>query len=89
MATVHLPRLLDPTTGGRRTLQVAGSDVGTAIASLMEALPGVEGHLFDHSGALRPHVLCFVDGEATRLENRSAAVSERTEIRFVQAVSGG
>lgn len=89
MATVHLPRLLDPATAGRRSLEVEGRDVGEVIKRLIEQAPKVEVHLFDHSGDLRPHVLCFVDGVATRLEDRSAAVEDRSEIRFVQAVSGG
>lgn len=89
MPTVHLPRLLDPATDGRRALEVEATDVGEVIKGLIELAPKVEVHLFDHGGALRPHVLCFVDGVATRLEDRSARVGERSEIRFVQAVSGG
>lgn len=89
MATVHLPRLLDPATAGRRSLEVEGSDVDEVIRGLIEQAPQLEVHLFDHSGELRPHVLCFVDGIATRLENRSMPVENGSEIRFVQAVSGG
>lgn len=87
MTVVRLPRLLDPATGGRRRLEVAGSDVGTVIGSLLAEMPELEVHLFDHLGELRPHVLCFVDGESTRLTDRSAPVG--SEVRFLQAVSGG
>jgi molybdopterin converting factor small subunit len=89
MATVHLPRLLDPATGGTRRSTVQGSTLGEVVAALVAHLPTVETHLFDHTGALRPHVLCFVDGRATRLEDRSTPVGEDAEIRFLQAVSGG
>lgn len=89
MATVVLPRLLDPATGGRRSLEIDGQNIRAVITRLLEEIPQVEVHLFDRTGALRPHVMCFVDGEITRLEDRSEAVDERTQIRFVQAVSGG
>jgi hypothetical protein len=87
MAVVRLPRLLDPATGGRRVVEAAGDDIGSVIASLLTELPELEVHLFDHRGDLRPHVLCFVDGESTRLTDRGAPVA--TEVRFLQAVSGG
>lgn len=87
MPTVRLPGLLDPATGGRRVVEVAGDDVGSVIAALTSEIPQLEVHLFDHSGRLRPHVLCFVDGESTRLADRSAPVI--SEVRFLQAVSGG
>lgn len=87
MATVRLPRLLDATSGGRRSVTVEGEDVGTVVAGLLDEMPGLEVHLFDHTGALRTHVLCFVDGEPTRLVDRSQPVE--TEVRFLQSVSGG
>lgn len=87
MPAVILPRILDPATGGRRHLELAGIDVGTLIGALNEELPGVRGHLFDHTGTLRPHVLCFIDGVASRLDDPEQRVE--TQMRFVQAVSGG
>lgn len=89
MATVHLPRLLDPATGGRRTVEVRGATIGEVVASLLVEMPGLESHLFDGRRVLRPHVLCFVDGDATRLEDPSRDIDPQTEIRFLQAVSGG
>ncbi len=89
MPTVVLPRLLGAATGGRLTLEVRGNRVDNVIAGLLEEAPGLEVHLFDHSGRLRPHVLCFIDGQATRLADRRAPLDEAAEIRFLQAVSGG
>lgn len=63
--------------------------MGAAISEMLRSEPTVSVHLFDSSGALRPHVLCFVDGEATRLEDPSTPLSTNSEIRFLQAVSGG
>ena len=87
MVEVSFPRLLDPATGGQRRIQVEAGTIAETIDAVIAQLPGVEVHLFDHVGALRPHVLCFVDGEATRLTDREQLVT--AEIRFVQAVSGG
>jgi hypothetical protein len=89
MAVVSLPRLLDPATGGMRRLEVPGDTLGSVIAALVNQIPEVEVHLFDHLGVLRPHVLCFVDGEPNRLEDRSVPVDPGTDVRFLQAVSGG
>ena len=87
MVEVSFPRLLDPATGGQRRIQVDAGTIAEAIDAVVAQLPGVEVHLFDHAGALRPHVLCVVDGEATRLNDREQRGA--AEIRFVQAVSGG
>jgi hypothetical protein len=43
--------------------------------------------LFDESGALRPHVVCFIDGELLGLIDPEAEVKH--EITFLHAVSGG
>lgn len=89
MPRVALPRLLDPATGGRRDLEVTADTVGELVGGLLEEIPQLEVHLFDHQGQLRPHVLCFIDGEPTRLEDRRASVGSSAEVRFLQAVSGG
>lgn len=89
MPRVALPRLLDPATGGRRDLEVSGGTVGAVVDGLLEEIPQLEIHLFDHQGRLRPHVLCFIDGEPTRLEDRTVEVPDAAEVRFLQAVSGG
>jgi hypothetical protein len=46
-------------------------------------------HLFEENGQLRPHVLCFVNGSQTRLQDRSEPLEGRVDITFLQAVSGG
>ncbi len=86
---IVFPKVLSPAVGDRLTLEVTASTVDHAIAAMLDAEPAVAVHLFDSTGALRPHVLCFVDGEATRLEDRGATLSKTSEIRFLQAVSGG
>ncbi len=87
MPEITLPRLLEPAVGDRLTLTVSGDTVGASIAALLEEVPALRVHLFDEGGKLRPHVLCFVDGVASRLDRPDQPVAE--EMRFVQAVSGG
>ncbi len=89
MAIISLPRLLDPATGGVHRLDVEGNTLGAVIDELLSQIPGLEVHLFDHGGSLRPHVLCFVDGEPSRLEDRTVEADPNTDVRFLQAVSGG
>jgi adenylyltransferase/sulfurtransferase len=89
MATVFLPRVLEPAVGSMRRLEVGGGTLEEAIGFLLDRLPTLRVHLFDEEGRLRPHVLCFVDGHQTRLEDPNRPISGRTEITFLQAVSGG
>lgn len=83
--TVRLPSGLDAFTGGRRAVEVAGADVAAVVADLDGAMPGVAGHIVDGRGRLRPHLLCLVDGTATR--DLATPVDE--EVAFLTAVSGG
>ncbi|MGQ0849041.1 MAG: MoaD/ThiS family protein [Actinomycetota bacterium] len=87
--TISLPRLLEPAVGPIRQIDVEASTVDEAIGSLLEAHPTLRVHLFDEQGQLRQHVLCFVGGSQTRLEDRHAVLSGPTEMTFLQAVSGG
>lgn len=84
---VSVPRLLIPATGGPTRFEIEAETVGELVENLLVECPGLRVHLFDESGHLRPHVLCFVDGEASRLDDRERPVA--AEVRFIQAVSGG
>ena len=88
-AVVSLPRLLEPAVGAVRKVEVQGDTWDEAIASLLQRHPTLRVHLFDEESRLRPHVMCFVNGQQTRLEDRSPALAEGSEITFLQAVSGG
>lgn len=86
---VSLPRLLEPAVGQVRKTEVEGSSVAEAIDALLAQHPTLGVHLFNERGDLRPHVLCFVNGSQTRLEDRSGTLDDGSEIAFLQAVSGG
>ena len=87
--TVRLPAVLEPAIGKVRSVDVEGDTLGAVVDALMESYPSLRVHLLDEAGRLRTHVLCFVDGHTTRLEHPEMKVGKATEIRFLQAVSGG
>ncbi len=87
--TVVLPKLLAPVVGDQSSVELEAQTIAEAIDRLLEWKPGLAVHLFQADGTLRPHVLCFVDGQATRLEDRSGRLRADSEVRFLQAISGG
>jgi hypothetical protein len=64
--TVTLPSLLDPATGGVREMAARGDTLREVFADLIAREPRLKPHLFDESGDLRQHVLCFHNGTNTR-----------------------
>jgi molybdopterin converting factor small subunit len=82
---VTLPRGLEQFTGGVRDLEVEAGTVGEVLAAVERRLPATRGHLADRQGALRPHLLCIVDGAAVR--DPATPVGDR--VTFLLAVSGG
>jgi sulfur-carrier protein len=86
MATVRLPRLLTGSVKSGLRHEVSGSTLSQALDSLFSIEPGLRTHLLDEQGAIRPHVLIFVDGVRGSLED---GVGAGSKIQVLQAVSGG
>ncbi len=90
--TVELPRLVAEACGVPRRVEMSvdpsRADTDGVVAALLATHPGVRHHLLDDRGALRPNVLCALDGERTRLA-RPVPVHEGSTLRFVPSVSGG
>jgi hypothetical protein len=84
--TVKLPRVLTHavTTGARH--QAEGDTLAEVLESLFENEPGLRNHLIDEAGAIRPHVLIFVDSARADL---ATPVSPGSQVQVLQAVSGG
>lgn len=85
-ARLRLPRLLAQAAKTGLIHQVEGSTVREALGSLFEREPGLQGHIVDETGEIRPHVSLFVEGTQASLDS---LVGEDAEIRILQAVSGG
>ena len=88
MPTVTLPRLLQPVSP-ELAMELEAATVAELLEGLFDRAPALRVHLTDETGALRDHVLCFVDGVSTRLHDRSAPIDPSTRVDFIQAVSGG
>ena len=86
MASLRLPRMLSEAANITIDQSVAGDTVAAALASLFDREPGLENHILDDSGSIRPHVSVFVDGVRADL---TSPVGDRSEIRVLHAVSGG
>jgi sulfur-carrier protein len=90
MPTVHLPAALSSYAAGRRRVDVAGATVGTVLAALGQAHPGVGQRVLDDQGVLRRHVNVFVNGESIRyLDGAATPVGDTDEVWILPAVSGG
>lgn len=84
--TVRIPRVLSQvvTTGLRH--EAEGETLRAVLEDLFDREPGLENHLLDEDGRIRPHVLIFVDAARADLDT---PVGPSSEVQVLQAVSGG
>lgn len=69
---------------------VSGATVGEALDGYFRDHPGVRGYVLDDQGAVRQHVVVFVNG--TPVSDRatlSDPIGDNDEIFVFQALSGG
>lgn len=70
--------------------EVAGATVADALGRVFENNPRLRRYVLDDQGALRKHMLVFVDGLPAKDRTRlSDPVEDRSEIFVMQALSGG
>lgn len=70
--------------------EVAGATVRACLEAVFESVPRLRGYVWDDQGAVRQHVVIFLDGEAIRDRSRqSDSVRPDSEIFVMQALSGG
>jgi molybdopterin converting factor small subunit len=86
---VELPSLLASLVEGRRRLTIEAVTLAEAIGRLRSD-PALGRHLCDERGAVRPHVLVFLNDTSTRcLESLELLLRDDDVITITQAVSGG
>lgn len=87
MATVYIPALLRPLTGGKHRVQAQGGTVQEVVDDLDRQFPGIRDRLVQNND-LAPSLAVSVDGEVvpTRLLE---PVRETSEIHFLPAIGGG
>lgn len=70
--------------------EVSGDTVREALLAAFERQPQLQGYILDDQGALRTHVVVFLDGQTLRDRKKlSDPVSPTSEIFVMQALSGG
>jgi molybdopterin synthase sulfur carrier subunit len=72
------------------TVSVEGATVFEAMESVFRENPNARGYVLDDRGAIRKHMVIFVDGAGVRdRAGLSDPVSPESEIYVMQALSGG
>ena len=70
--------------------EVPGATVREVLDRVFGNEPRARGYVLDEQGALRKHVVIFVDGEAVRdRTGLSDGVSALSQVYVMQALSGG
>jgi len=90
MATVRIPPVLRPSTGGEKEVAVDGGDVGTVLRALAQAHPQTESQLFADGGELNRYVNVYLNDEDVRvLDGLSTSVGESDTLVILPAMAGG
>jgi molybdopterin converting factor small subunit len=67
--------------------EVQADTVDAALQGIFAANPRLRDYIVDDQGALRKHVVLFVDGRRTR--DLTEKIREESQIHVLQALSGG
>jgi len=90
MATVRIPPVLRPKTGGSSEVDVAGANVGEVLRALTDAHPETAAQLFDAEGALNRYVNVYLNDEDVRvLDGLDTAVKDADTVVILPAMAGG
>jgi MoaD family protein len=90
MATVRIPPVLRPSTGGVKEVDAAGDNVGDVLRSLGEQHPDTKTQIFGGDGALNRYVNVYLNDEDVRvLEGLDTAVGGGDVIVILPAMAGG
>ena len=90
MATVRIPPVLRPQTGGQSEVEAGGSDVGEVLRGLTAQHPGTESQLFDAEGGLNRYVNVYLNDEDVRvLDGLGTKVADTDTVVILPAMAGG
>ena len=90
MATIRIPPVLRPKTGGQAEVQAGGASVGEVLRALTAEHPDTEAQLFDAEGDLNRYVNVYLNDEDVRvLEGLETAVSDGDTVVILPAMAGG
>ncbi len=90
MATIRIPPVLRPQTGGRPEVEAAGSTVGEVLRALTVDYPETGSQLFGEDGDLNRYVNVYLNDEDVRvLDGLDTVVSEGDTVVILPAMAGG
>jgi molybdopterin synthase sulfur carrier subunit len=90
MATVRIPPVLRPQTGGEPEVEAAGSNVGEVLRDLTARHPDTEAQLFGADGDLNRYVNVYLNDEDVRvLDGLETSVSDGDTVVILPAMAGG
>jgi molybdopterin synthase sulfur carrier subunit len=90
MATVRIPKVLRPSTGGEKEVQAAGDNVGDVLRSLIDQHPDTQSQLFSAGGELNRYVNVYLNDEDVRvLGGLDTEVGGGDVIMILPAMAGG
>ena len=87
MATVFIPTMLLPLTGGVKQVVFEAANVRQVVNGLEDRFPGMKERLIAE-GKLAPNLAVAIDGEVARM-GLLEKVGENSEVHFVPAIGGG
>jgi molybdopterin converting factor small subunit len=86
LATVHIPALLRPLTGGTAEMQAAGSTLREVIADLERQQPKLAGRISDATGLLPEIMVAIGDTEAKAVD---VPVEDDAHVWILPSIAGG
>jgi sulfur-carrier protein len=90
MATVRIPPVLRPKTGGQPEVEAAGDNVGEVLRALIADHPDTKGQLFGDDGDLNRYVNIYLNDEDVRvLDGLDTAVKDGDTVVILPAMAGG
>jgi len=90
MATIRIPPVLRPQTGGAPEVEAAGSDVGEVLRALTAEHPGTAEQLFGEDGDLNRYVNVYLNDEDVRvLDGLGTKVADGDTVVILPAMAGG
>ena len=89
-ATVKIPPVLRPQTGGEAAVRADGSTVGDVLSALVDAHPEARGQLFAEDGDLNRYVNVYLNDEDVRvLDGLETVVADADTVVILPAMAGG
>ncbi|MEA2185993.1 MAG: sulfur-carrier protein [Solirubrobacteraceae bacterium] len=90
MATVRIPPVLRPSTGGAKEVDADGENVGEILRSLADQHPDTQSQLFADGGELNRYVNVYLNDEDVRvLDGLGTPVGDADVLVILPAMAGG